>query len=172
MLVNLSAQVTNRNVCNTSGVSKLIKPLNVSKTVCFNKTKRNVCKVSCVCQLIKPSTVSKPVLSNNVRNVRNVNSIKQLVKTFNVTKTVCSSNASNSVICNSTCKPVSNFVSACQSVKPARKLIDVNRRRPHERVVNNKNSHQHDFTEQFVVNILMMSIYFYELVLSFFYISS
>ena len=173
MLVNLSAQVTNRNVCNTSGVSKLIKPLNVSKTVCFNKTKRNVCKVSCVCQIIKPSTVSKPVLSNNVRNVRNVNSIKQLVKTFNVTKTVCSSNASNSVICNSTCKPVSNFVSACQSVKPARKLIDVNRRRPHERLVNNKNSHQHDFTEQFsVVNILMMSIYFYELVLSFFYISS
>ena len=133
----------------------------------------DVCKVSNVSQLVKPSTVSKPVLSNNVRNVLKVNSISQLVKTFNVTKTVCSSNASNSVIYNSTCKPVSNFVSACQSVKPARKLIDVNRRRPHERLVNNKNSHQHDFTEQFsAVNILMMSIYFYELVLSFFYISS
>ena len=166
MLVNLSVQVTNRNACNTSGVSKLSKPLNVSKTVCFNKTRCNVCKVSCVS---KPSTVSKPVLSNNVRNVRNVNSIKQLVKTFNVTKTVCSSNASNSVICNSTCKPVSNFVSDCQSVKPARKLTDVNWTRSHEQLVNNKNSRQHDFEKPFsAVNILMMSIYFYELVLLFF----
>ena len=136
MLVNLSVQVTNRNACNTSGVSKLSKPLNVSKTVCFNKTRCNVCKVSCVS---KPSTVSKPVLSNNVRNVRNVNSIKQLVKTFNVTKTVCSSNASNSVICNSTCKPVFNFVSDCKSVKPAHKPTDVNQKQPHEQL-NNKQS--------------------------------
>ena len=37
---------------------------------------------------------------------------------FNVTIYVCSSNASNSVIYNSICKPVSNFVSDCQSVKP------------------------------------------------------
>ena len=86
----------------------------------------NVCKVSNVSQLVKPSTVSKPVLSNNVRNVLKVNSISQLVKTFNVTKTVCSSNAINSGICISTCKPVSNFFSDCQSFKPACKLIDVN----------------------------------------------
>ena len=165
-----SSKVTNRNVCNTSSVSKLIKQLNVSKTVCSNATGRNVCKVSSVRQIVKPSTFSKPVLSNNVRNVRNVNSINQLiVKTFNVTKTVCSSNASSSVICNSTCKPVSNFVSDCQSVKPARKLIDVNRKRPHDRLVKIKNSCQHDFTKRFsAINILMMSIYFYELVLLFF----
>ena len=84
-----------------------------------NTAGHNVCKVSSVSQLVKPSTVSKPVLSNNIRNVLKVNSISQLVKTFNVTKTVCSSNANNSVICSSTCKPVSNFVSDCQSVKPA-----------------------------------------------------
>ena len=71
--------------------------------------------------------------------------------------------------CNSTCKPVSNFVSDCQSVKPARKLKGVKQKYPHERPVNNKNSHQHDFTKSFsAVNILMMSIYFYELVLLFF----
>ena len=45
----------------------------------------------------------------------------------------------------------------------------MNRKRPHERLVNNKNSRQHDFTKPFsVVNILMMSIYFFELVLLFF----
>ena len=103
-------------------------------------------------QLVKPSTVSKPVLSNNMtkHNVRNVSSISQLVKTFNVTKSACSSNASNSVICNFTCKPLSNFMSDCQSVKPVRKLIDVNRKRPHERLVNNKNSRQHDLQNHLV----------------------
>ena len=67
------------------------------------------------------------------------------------------------------CKPVSYFVNDCQSVKPACKLIDVNRKRPHERHVNNKNSRQHDFTRSFsAANILMMSIYFYELNFLFF----
>ena len=61
------------------------------------------------------------------------------------------------------------FVSDCQSVKLARKLIEVSRKRPHERFVNNKNSRQHDFTKPFsAVNILMMPIYFYELVPLFF----
>ena len=42
-------------------------------------------------------------------------------------------------------------------------------KRPHERLVKNNNSRQHDFTKPFsAVNILMMSIYFYELVLLFF----
>ena len=146
------------------------KPLNVSKSVCSNNTTRhNVCKVSSISQLAKPSTVSKPILFNNVRNVCNVNCINQLVKAFNVTKSVCSSNANNSVICNSTCKPVSNFVSDCQSVKPVRKLIDVNRKRTQERLVNNKNSCQEGFTKLFsAVNILIMSIYFYKLVILFF----
>ena len=136
-----SSNATKRNVCKASSVSPLIKPLNVSKTVCSNNTTRcNVFKVSSVNKLVKPSTVNKPVLSNNVCNVRNVSSISQLVKTFNVTKSVGSSNASNAVVCNSTCKPVSNFISGSQSVKSVRRLIDVNRKRPHERLVNNKNS--------------------------------
>ena len=143
-----SSKATKRNVCNASSISKLIKPLNVSKTVCSNNTTRlNVCKVSSVNQLVKTSTVSKPVLSNNVHNVRNISCYNQLVKTFNTTQSVCSSNASNSVICNSTCKPVSNFVSDCQSVKPTCKLKGVKRKRPHERLVNSKNSRQHDFTK-------------------------
>ena len=164
-----SSKKTKRNICNASSISKLIKPLNVSKTVCSNNTTRlNVCKVSSVSQLAKPSTV-KPVLSNNVCNVHNVSCYSQLIKTFNVAKSVCSSNASNSVIYNSTCTPVSNFVSDCQSVKPACKLNGVKRKCPHERLVNNKNSCQHDFTKSFsAMNILMMSIYFYELVLLFF----
>ena len=158
-----SSKVTNRIVCSTSSVSKLINPLNVSKTVCSNTTGRIICKVSSVSQLVKPSTFSKPVLCNNVHNV---NSIHQLVKTFDktVTKPLCSSNASNSVIYNSTCKPVSNFVSECQSDHHARKLIDV--KYPHERLVSNKNNRQHGFTKPFsALNILMLFIYFYELVL-------
>ena len=131
-----------------------------------NTTGGNVCKVSSVSQLIKPSTVSKSVLSNNVCSVCNVISISQLVKTINVTKSVFSINASNSVICNSTCKPVPNLVSDCQSVKPAYKFINMNWKRFHEGLVHNKNSRQHDFTKPFsALNILMMSIYFYELVL-------
>ena len=45
----------------------------------------------------------------------------------------------------------------------------MNQKRTHKRLVNNKNIHQHDFTKLLsTVNILMMSIYFYELVLLFF----
>ena len=48
-------------------------------------------------------------------------------------------------------------------------FFNVNRKRPYERFVNNKNSRQHDFTKLFsAANISMMSIYFYELVLFFF----
>ena len=111
-----------------------------------NATGLTVCKVSNVSQLIKPSTVSKPFRSNNVikRNVRNVNSISQLVKTFNVTKSICSNNASNFTICNSTCKPVSNFVSDCQLVKPVRKRIDVKRKCLLKRLINNKISYRYE----------------------------
>ena len=186
-----SSKATKRNVCNTSSVSQFTKPLNASKPLCsskatkrnvcnassaskhikplYNTNERNICKVSSVSQFVKPSTDSKPVLSTNVRNVRNV-SISQLVKTFNVTKSVRSSNAINSIICNFTCKPVYSFVSDYQSGKPVYKLIDVHWKGPHERLVNNKDNRQHDFTKPIsVVNILMISIYFYELVLLFLY---
>ena len=124
---------------------------------------------SVVLAIIKPLPVSKPVLSTNVCNVRNVSSICQLIKIINVTKSVCSSNAINSVLCNSTCKPASKFVSDCHSVKPVSKLIDVNQKRPHEQLVTNMNNCQHDFTKPVsVINILAMSKYFYELVILFF----
>ena len=45
----------------------------------------------------------------------------------------------------------------------------MNQKHPHVQLVNNKNSHQHNFTKPFIaVNILMTSINFYELVLLFF----
>ena len=128
----------------------------------YLKTVHNssVSKFSSVSQLVKPSTVSKPVLYNNVLNVRNVNSIGQLVKIFNAPKSVCSSNPSNSAICYYTCEPISNFVSDCRSVKSASRIIDVNQKRPHERLVNNKNSNQHNFTKPLsAVNILMILIF-------------
>ena len=58
--------------------------------------------------------------------------------------------------------PVSNFVSDWQSVKPVHKLINVNRKHPHEELVTNKDNCQHDFTKPIsVMNILMISIYFW-----------
>ena len=103
------------------------------------------------------------------RDVRNGSSVGQLVKALNAGKPICSSNACNPVICNSTCMPVSNFVGDCQSVKPVRKLIDVNRKRPRQRFVNKMSSPQHGFTKPFsAVNMLIMPIYFSELVIAFF----
>ena len=88
--------------------------LNVNESVGSNNvTEHNVCKVSSANKLVKSSNVSKPISSNNVdkRNVRSGSSVSQLIKIFNVSKPICSSNAGNLVICNSTCKPVSKFVS-------------------------------------------------------------
>ena len=134
-------------------VNELVKPVNISKPVCSsNATQRNVCNASSVSQLIKPLNVSKPVYSSKAAkcNVCNAGSVSKLIEPLNVSKTVCSNNT------------VSNFISVCHSVKPARKLIDVNRKCPHEQLVNNKNSGQHDFTKSFgAMNILIMSIYFY-----------
>ena len=175
--LNLSQRVsfsdtTKRNVCNASSVSQLVKPLNVCKTVCSsNPTEHNARKVSSISQLAKPSVASKHVYFDNAieRNVLNNSSLRQFVKTFNVTISVCSSNPSNPVICNCACNLVSNFVNDCQSVEPVRKLFDANRKRPHERFVNNKSIRQHDFTKPFsALNILMMSRYFYELIILFF----
>ena len=124
-----------------NSVSELVKPLNVSKPVCSNNvTERNVCKVSSVSQLVKPSIVGSSC---------NGGSVSQLVKSFNVSKLACSSNAINPVICSSTC------VSDCHSVKPIRKLIDVNQKCPREQFINKKSSCQHAFIKPFsAVNII------------------
>ena len=70
-----------------SSVSELVKPLNVSKTVCSSKTtKRNVCNASNVSQFTKPLNVSKPLCSSKVtnRNVCNTSSVSKLIKPLNV----------------------------------------------------------------------------------------
>ena len=95
-------------------------------------------------ELVKPLNISKPGCYSNAtkRNVCNTSSVSKLIKSLNLS--------------NSTCKPVSNFVSDCQSAKPVCKLIDVNWKRPRERFVNKKNSHQHGFSKPFsFVNILI-----------------
>ena len=134
------------------------------KPVCSsNATQRNVFNASSVSQFIKPLNVSKPVCSSKEtkRNVCNANSVSQFTKPLNVSKPLCSSKETKRNVCNA--GRVSKLI------KPARKLKGVKRKRPHERLVNNKHSHQHGFTKSFsAVNILMMSIYFYELVLLFF----
>ena len=64
---------------------------------------------------------------------------------------------------------VSLFLILLVIVSQLNLLVNLKRKHPHERLANNKNSHQHDFTKSFsAMNILMMSIYFYELVLLFF----
>ena len=67
---------------------------------------------------------------------------------------------------------VSLFLTLLIIVSQLNLLVNLSLRtgkRPHERLVKNNNSRQHDFTKPFsAVNILMMSIYFYELVLLFF----
>ena len=96
-----------------SGVSELIKPLNVSKPVCSsNTTKRNVCNAISISQLIKPLNLSKLVFSSNTtkRNVCNARSVSQLAKLLEVSKTVSSNNATERNVCK--------VSSASQLVKP------------------------------------------------------
>ena len=76
-----------------SSVSKLVKPLNISKPICSsNAAKGNVCNASSVSQFTKPLTVSKPLCSSKAtkRNACNTSSVGKLIKPLNVSKTVCS----------------------------------------------------------------------------------
>ena len=69
---------------------------------------------------------------------------------------------------------VSLFLTLLIIVSQLNLLVNLSLRtgkRPHERLVKNNNSRQHDFTKPFnAVNILMMSIYFNELVLLLFFL--
>ena len=60
----------------------------------------------------------------------------------------------------------------CQSVKPVCKLIDVNQKHPHVQLVNNRNTHQHDFTKPFSVLWIFWYVHIFLWISSFiFYIS-
>ena len=64
-----SSNVSKQNDCNVSSVSKLVKPLTVSKPNCSTiVSKRNICNAGIVSQHIKPLNVSKSMSSCNVRN--------------------------------------------------------------------------------------------------------
>ena len=105
-----------------------------------------------------------------------------IISVISVTPTVLANTSKNSMLPNlpvSVMQVILSFVIplvslflillVIQLVKPARKLTDVNRERPLERLVNNKNNCQYDFAKPFsAVIILMMSIYFNELAFLFF----
>ena len=96
MVSNVSKQIT-------ISVSKLVKPLTVSKPICSrNVSKGNVCNTKFVSEHIQPCNVSQPVNSYNVRNqnVHNVRSIRHHIKRLNVGKSAYSSNVRKSVSCH------------------------------------------------------------------------
>ena len=73
-----SSNVSKQNDCIVSSVSKLVKPLNVSKPVCSTIiSKSNICNASIVSQHVKPLNVSKSMSSCNVRN-RNVHIVNSI----------------------------------------------------------------------------------------------
>ena len=99
-----SSNVSKQNACNVISVSKLAKPLTVSKPVCSTIVSRsNICNASIVSQNVKPLNVSKSMSSCNLRNrnVHIVNSISHHTKPLSVGKFDCSHNVSKPVICKS-----------------------------------------------------------------------
>ena len=99
-----SSSVSKQNDCNVSSVSKLVKPLTVSKPVCSTiVSKINIYNASIVSQHVKPLSVSKSMSSRNVcnRNVHIVNSLSHHTKPLSVGKFDCSCNVSKPVICKS-----------------------------------------------------------------------
>ena len=114
-----SSNFNKQNDCDVSSVSKLVKPLTVSKSVCSTiVSKSNICNASIVSQHVKPLNVSKSMSSCNVsnRNVHIVNRISHHTKPLSVGKSDCSRNVSKPVICKSlhvkTLK-VSKYMSSC-----------------------------------------------------------
>ena len=114
-----SSNFNKQNDCDVSSVSKLVKPLTVSKSVCSTiVSKSNICNASIVSQHVKPLNVSKSMSSCNVsnRNVHIVNRISHHTKPLSVGKSYCSRNVSKPVICKSlhvkTLK-VSKYMSSC-----------------------------------------------------------
>ena len=64
-----SGNVSKQDDCNVISVSKLVKPLTVSKSVCLTiVSKGNICNASIVSQHVKPLNVSKSMSSCNVHS--------------------------------------------------------------------------------------------------------
>ena len=86
------------------------------------------------------TSVRSVVLANSPNHQQLINLSFPIMFVISVTSIVLAKlskylmllNLSVPVTCNSTCKSISNFISDCHSDKRARKLIDVNRKRPHE----------------------------------------
>ena len=96
--------VSKQDACNVSSVSKLVKPLIVSKPVCSTiVSKSNICNASIVSQHVDPLYVSKSMRSCNVRsrNVHIVNRVSHHTKPLSVGKYDCSRNVNKLVICKS-----------------------------------------------------------------------
>ena len=142
-----SCNVCNWNVHIANSISYHTKTLSVGKSDCScNVSKSIICKSLHV----KPLNVSKSMSPCNVhsQNVLIVNSVCHHTKPLSVGKSDCSRNVSKPVICESVVVSLS---------KCARKQSC------------NVSSHKHGVTKSLNVrNILMTSIYFYELVLLFF----
>ena len=97
-----SSNVSKQNYCNVSSVSKLVKPLTVSKPVCLTiVSKSNIFNASIVSQHVKPLNVSKSMSSCNVgnRNVHIVNNISHHTKPLSESKSDSFRNVSKPVIC-------------------------------------------------------------------------
>ena len=95
---NLSKQ----NACDVCSVSKLDKPLTISKPCLTFVSNSNICNASIVRQTVKPLNVSKSMISYNVRNrhVHIVNSISHHTKPLSVGKSDCSRNVSKPFFVN------------------------------------------------------------------------
>ena len=142
-----SCNVRNRNVHIINSISHHTKPLRVGKSDCSH----NVIKpVICKSLYVKPLNVSKSMSSCNVRNrnVHIINSISHHTKPLRVSKSHCSRNVSKPVI---------------------RESVVVNLSKRARKRSFNVSSQKHGVIKSLdVKNILMTSIYFYELVLLFF----
>ena len=146
-----SSNVSKQNAFNESSSSKLVKPLTVSKPVRLTVVSTsNICNMSIISQHVKLLNDSKSMSSCNVcnQNAHIVNSISHHTKPLNVGKSDCSHNVNKPVICESVVVKLSKC--ACKRSF-------------------NVSSHKHGVAKPLNErNILMTSIYFYEMVLLFF----
>ena len=166
------SNVSKQNAFHVSSVSKLVKPLSVSKPVCSTiVSKSNICNASIVSQHVKPLNVNKSMSSCNVRNqnVHIANSISHHNESLTVGKSDCSCNLSKPVICKPSNISVCKIINNRQVFNLAHHSVVLNLRKRALKRSFNVSSHKSDVTKSLNVrNILMTSIYFYELVLLFF----
>ena len=158
--------------CNVNSDSQLVKPLTICKPVCLTiVSKSNIYNMSIASQHVKPLNVSKSMSSCNVhnRNVHIVDNISHYTRLLSVGKSDCCYNVSKPDICKSSNISVCKIINNHEVFNPAREYAVVYHSKRARKRSFNVSSHKHGVTKSLNVrNILMMSIYFYELVLLFF----